>query len=91
MDRSQTLFVCQENIKRYERLLRTPLSDLERQFIERRIAEEWRALKIARAEESGAAKAIKGITFKAFWFAFLPNLFDSLTSSFEFIGQVGLT
>jgi hypothetical protein len=33
------------NIHRYRRLLRTKLSDLERQFIERRLAEEQTALK----------------------------------------------
>ena len=32
------------NIHRYRRLLGTRLSDLERQFIERRLAEEQRAL-----------------------------------------------
>jgi len=32
------------NIHRYRRLLRTRLSDLERQFIERRLAEEQTAL-----------------------------------------------
>lgn len=32
------------NIHRYRRLLRTMLSDLERQFIERRLAEERTAL-----------------------------------------------
>lgn len=32
------------NIYRYRRLLRTRLSDLERQFIERRLAEEQTAL-----------------------------------------------
>ena len=32
------------NINRYRRLLRTRLSDLERQFIERRLAEEQTAL-----------------------------------------------
>ncbi|MDE2378339.1 hypothetical protein [Bradyrhizobium sp.] len=32
------------NIHRYRRLLRTKLSDLERQFVERRLAEEQTAL-----------------------------------------------
>lgn len=31
----------EENIRRYRRILATPLTDLERQFIERRLAEEW--------------------------------------------------
>ena len=38
------------NIHRYRRLLRTRLSDLERQFIERRLAEEQTALKTLAAE-----------------------------------------
>lgn len=35
------------NIHRYRRLLRTRLSELERQFIERRLAEEQTALALA--------------------------------------------
>ena len=35
----------QSNIDRYRRLLRTRLTDLERDFIERRMAEEFAALK----------------------------------------------
>jgi hypothetical protein len=38
------------NIHRYRRLLGTRLSDLERQFIERRLAEEQTALKALAAE-----------------------------------------
>ncbi|MGY8681199.1 hypothetical protein Q2941_25875 [Bradyrhizobium sp. UFLA05-153] len=38
------------NIHRYRRLLRTRLSDLERQFIERRLAEEQTALDALAAE-----------------------------------------
>jgi hypothetical protein len=38
------------NIDRYRRLLRTRLSDLERQFIERRMAEEQTALDALAAE-----------------------------------------
>ena len=40
------------NIHRYRRLLRTRLSELERQFIERRLAEEQTSLK-ALAEDAG--------------------------------------
>jgi hypothetical protein len=38
------------NIHRYRRLLRTPLSDLEREFVERRIADERTALDVLAAE-----------------------------------------
>ena len=38
----------QNNIDRYRRLLRTRLTDLERQFIERRLAEELVALELVR-------------------------------------------
>jgi hypothetical protein len=33
-------FVCRQNIGRYERLLRTELTDLERAFIKRRLGVE---------------------------------------------------
>ncbi len=36
-------FFCRQNIGRYERLLRTKLTDLERAFIERRLSEEKQA------------------------------------------------
>jgi hypothetical protein len=39
--------VHQANIGRYRRILRTPLTDHERQFIERRLAEEEEALRAA--------------------------------------------
>ncbi len=39
--------VHQANADRYRRLLRTPLTDHERQFIERRLAEEEAALRPA--------------------------------------------
>ncbi|MGL3109163.1 hypothetical protein [Bradyrhizobium zhanjiangense] len=38
------------NIHRYQRLLRTKLSELERQFIERRLAEEQAAVQSLAAE-----------------------------------------
>jgi hypothetical protein len=37
-------FTCERNIERYERLLRTPLTELERDFIQRRLLEERKAL-----------------------------------------------
>ncbi|AHY49411.1 hypothetical protein BJS_08535 [Bradyrhizobium japonicum SEMIA 5079] len=46
------------NIHRYRRLLRTKLSELERQFIERRLAEEQVALKSLAAETFPVAFAM---------------------------------
>ncbi len=37
-------FAHQENIERYKRILRTHLTDIERVFIQRRLAEEQAAL-----------------------------------------------
>ncbi|MBR0719227.1 hypothetical protein [Bradyrhizobium liaoningense] len=48
------------NIHRYRRLLRTRLSDLERQFIERRLAEEQTALDALAAETFRIAFTIPG-------------------------------
>jgi hypothetical protein len=42
----------QNNIDRYRRLLRTRLTDLERQFIERRLTEELSALALLRQPEA---------------------------------------
>jgi hypothetical protein len=47
------LFAHRANIQRYEKLLRTRLTDHERAFIERRIDEERQAL--ARLSANGAA------------------------------------
>ncbi|WP_407184673.1 hypothetical protein [Bradyrhizobium centrosematis] len=43
------------NVSRYRRLLKTRLSDLERQFIERRLAEEQAALEALAADAIPAA------------------------------------
>jgi len=40
-----------DNISRYRRLLRTSLTELERQFLERRLSEEHTALQVAREHE----------------------------------------
>jgi hypothetical protein len=37
--------VSEQNIERYERMLQTPLTELERTFIRRRIAEERKAVR----------------------------------------------
>lgn len=39
-----TVFAHEQNIRRYQSLLTTPLTHLERDFIERRLCEEQRAL-----------------------------------------------
>jgi hypothetical protein len=44
--------VHRNNIDRYRRLLRTRLTDLERQFIERRLAEELGALALLKQPEA---------------------------------------
>ena len=46
------------NIHRYRRLLRTRLTDLERQFIERRLAEEQTALRSLATETFPVAFAL---------------------------------
>lgn len=46
------------NIHRYRRLLRTTLSDLERQFIERRLAEEQASLDAIASESVPIALAL---------------------------------
>jgi len=48
------------NIRRYERLLRTHLTDLERDFIRRRMAEEYAALDALAARRAPALAAAGG-------------------------------
>jgi predicted DNA-binding helix-hairpin-helix protein len=50
----------QQNIKRYCRLLATELTDLERQYLHKRIAEEYTQLK--RLEESQAVTTSSSLT-----------------------------
>lgn len=58
--------VHRDNLSRYRRLLKTRLSDIERQFIERRLAEEQTAL--------------EALTNDAFPAAFsLPNMASAST------------
>jgi hypothetical protein len=40
-------FVCERNIERYVRLLKGHLTDMERNFVERRLREEKEALSVA--------------------------------------------
>jgi hypothetical protein len=53
---SQKLRAHQNNLDRYARLLATKLTDVERQYIHRRIAEEHSA--IARIEAEQLARAV---------------------------------
>lgn len=50
--------VHQANIDRYRRLLTTYLTDGERQFVERRIAEEQEALRGASRRDSSVDRAV---------------------------------
>lgn len=87
-------FVCYQNIARYERLLKTHLTDLERDFIERRITEEKHALrsaealtlsKVVRTALEDATSAAKVIAI-----ALLSNVSEFLVPSFDLVEQVGL-
>jgi hypothetical protein len=46
---SKFKFVCERNIERYEKLLKSHLTDMERDFIERRLGEERQALQSQQA------------------------------------------
>ena len=88
--------VCRQNIGRYERLLRTELTDLERAFIERRLSEEKQTLQFAQAQtppravrnelkNTLAAKGTKGTMA-----ALLLNPFEFLVSNFNLVEQIAL-
>jgi hypothetical protein len=92
-------FVCRQNIGRYERLLRTELTDLERAFIERRLSEEKQTLQFAQAQtppravrnelkNTLAAKGAKGT--KGTIAALLLNPFEFLVSNFNLVEQIAL-
>jgi hypothetical protein len=86
-------FICRQNIGRYERLLRTHLTDLERGFIERRLAEEKHGLQSAEETLSRVAgNELKKVhpASKAIVAVFLSNPFEFLLSSFNLIEQVCL-
>ncbi len=76
-------FVCEQNIARYRRMLRTPLTELERDFIERRIAEEQQALGVL----TGGGRGGNGFLSKLIGAAFIPDLLDCLTSGFDLVAQ----
>lgn len=50
--------VHRNNLSRYRRLLKTKLSDIERQFIERRLAEEQTALEALASDTFPAALSL---------------------------------
>jgi hypothetical protein len=77
-------FVCRQNIGRYERLLRTELTDLERAFVKRRLAEEKQALQFTEAQTSSRAVGKGTIA------TLLLNPFEFLVSSFNLVEQIAL-
>jgi len=77
-------FVCERNIERYERMLHTPLTNLERDFIQRRVAEERQALAQLVTKNDATTTTPKLIG------AFLaPDLLDYFMSTFDLAAQVG--
>lgn len=83
-------FVSLQNIGRYQRLLRTHLTDLEREFVERRLAEERQALRTAEMEGlSRGARAESAIKI-AIGSALLSSFSDLSLSSFDLVEQIGL-
>ena len=79
-----------QNIGRYQRLLRTHLTDLEREFVERRLVEERQALKCAEMERlSRGARAGNAIKI-AIVSTLLSSLPELSLSSFGLVEQVGL-
>jgi hypothetical protein len=54
--RAASMRAHRNNIRRYKRILETDLTDLERQFVLRRLVEEWSAIrKLAQAQILGGA------------------------------------
>jgi hypothetical protein len=56
------LFAHRANVERYERLLRTHLTDLERAFIQRRLAEEQDAVLQSCGEGPANSRSISRIS-----------------------------
>ena len=87
-------FVCWQNIGRYERLLRTELTDLERAFIERRLSEEKQALQFAQTQTPPRAirNELKNtyLAAKVTIAALLLNPFEFLVSNFNLVEQIAL-
>jgi hypothetical protein len=87
-------FVCRQNIRRYERLLNSTLTDLERDFIKKRVAEERQALESAGPE---MLSRNDGDVFKTLYRVpkvvvaiFSSNFVDLLSSPLNIVEQVAL-
>jgi len=91
---AQMTFVCRQNIRRYERLLNSYLTDLERDFIKKRIAEEKQTLRSAGAEmlsrnDGDVFKKVYRVP-KVVIAIFSSNFVDFLSSSLNIVEQVAL-
>jgi hypothetical protein len=82
---AQMDFVCRQNIRRYERLLNSYLTDLERDFIKRRIAEEKQALQSAGALSRNVGDVFKKLyqTPKVVMAIYSSDFVDFLLSPLE--------
>ena len=92
-EKALSKFVSQQNIGRYERLLGTYLTDLEREFVERRLAEERQTLRSAEAETlSRVGDELKRLRpmLKASVAVVFSNVIEFSLSSFDLVEQVGL-
>jgi hypothetical protein len=91
---AQLKFICRQNIGRYERLLRTELTEIERAFIEKRLSEEKQALQFAQAQIP--SRAIRNelkhtyLAAKGAVTVLLLNPFELLVSNFNLVGQIAL-
>lgn len=74
-------FVCCQNIRRYKRLLRTELTDLERAFIKRRLAEEEHSLQLIEAQRPPRA-VVDGL--KSTYVSVKGAIAAALLNPFEF-------
>lgn len=87
-------FICRQNIGRYEKMLRTELTDLERAFIERRLSEEKQALQFVQAQTPPRAvrNELKNtyLAAKGTVTALFLNPFELLVSNFNLVGQIAL-
>ena len=75
-------FVCRQNIRRYEKLLRTELTDHERAFIKRRLAEEEQFLQLAEAQRPSRAV---GNGLKSTYLTVKGTIAVALLNPFDFL------
>jgi len=94
MNNDTAMFVCEQNIVRYEKILRTALTDRERDFISARLAEEKRHLESARAQtQTRVGGTILGNAYpiaKVIAIACLSDAFELLAPSFNLVERVVL-